>query len=331
MTGFSKLILIAAIAVTLLSMRTYHVSAAVPGPPVSHDRNKHNLSSDVYDVVRALPGFTDTMSDRQDINIPIASPVPLRRSGRDASIKYKAQSASTTSQGRQICIFCHTPHNSNNSTEQTPLWNRQFSQQTFSRYSSATLQIRLNAAISSPAQYTSGAQPDGSSKLCLSCHDGVSQLGAVLRNGPITMDVSGGNTITTIASFNPSTNKMKTGHHPVSFVYNGSIQQAISSARLTGGFKLPTAVPQVKLDKNNKMQCTTCHNPHQNQSDNDTCYDTGNFNAIVACGSSATATRKVAPFWVLHSGANTASQDHDAVCTSCHGMTKGNAPNVPWP
>ncbi len=321
MNGFSKFKLIAAIAVALLFVRTYHVNAVAPGPPVSQDRNKHNLSSDVYDVVRAVSAFPDS----QDVNVPIASPTPLIRPGRDSSIKYKAQSDTTKTSGRQICIFCHTPHNAN-VVNQAPLWNRKFSSQTFSRYSSHTLQIRVNPAISSSAQYTAGTQPDGSSKLCLSCHDGVSKLGEVIRGGPIAMAVSGGDVITGLASFNPSTNKMKTGHHPVSFVYNGTVQQAISSARVTLGFQLPTAVPQVKLDKNQKMQCTTCHNPHQNQSDDDLCYDTGDSNNPKACYSTPTATRKVVPFWVYGVSGN-ASNDHDTVCNSCHDMR----PKPSWP
>lgn len=319
MNGFRKLHVVLAAAGSLVLMLVFQAGAVAPGPKVSQDKNKHNLSSAVFfdTVPQPIPAY------RAD--------TPLR-SSRDSSIIYKANYDSVANpKGLQICIFCHTPHSSN-STEQTPLWNRKFSTQTFSRYSSPTLQIRVNPAISNStaANYGSDWKPDGASKLCLSCHDGSTApgtgLGDVLQGGLITMDatkdsVSAGKYITTIASFNSSTNKMKTGHHPVSFVYNGSVQQAISSARLTGGFKLPTAVPEVKLDKNKKMQCTTCHDPHQNQSDDTACYDTGNGNALATCGTPVTATRKVVPFWVLHSGSNTASDDHDKVCTSCHAMT----------
>lgn len=328
MNGFSKIILIAAIAVAIMFMRTYHVNAVAPGPPVSHDRNKHNLSSDVYDVVRAAAGFNDPNSDRKDVNVPIGSTATPIRSGRDLSIKYKAQSDSSNSRGRQICIFCHTPHSSNSALEQTPLWNRKFSSQTFDRYSGVgTLKIKGIAE----AQYGLNAQPDGASKLCLSCHDGVSSLGGVatndlLRGGPIPMDISGGNVITGIASFKGDTNKMKFGHHPVSFVYNGVVQQAVSSAKIGLGYQLPAALSGVKLDKNKKMQCTTCHDPHQNKSDDDKCYDGGG--AAVDCD--ATYKRKIVPFWVLHNGSNTASEDHDAVCTSCHRLV-GSENIAPWP
>ena len=306
MNGFRNVFLALSAMVFLLSVPVFQAEVVALGPKVSEDKNKHNLSSAVFNEAEIQLGST------------LPNPSVLTRPTRDSSVKFKATYDVTNNRGGlQICVFCHTPHNAN-VVNQAPLWNRKFSSEIFSRYSSDSLQIRVNPAISSIAQYTAGTQPDGSSKLCLSCHDGVSKLGDVIRGGPITMEASAGDVITGIASFNPSTNKMKTGHHPVSFVYSGTVQQAISSARLTGGFQLPTAVPQVKLDKNNKMQCTTCHNPHQNQSDDSKCYDTESTNTIVDCDSSL-ATRKVVPFWV-YGVSGVVSTDHDAVCTSCHDM-----------
>jgi len=315
MNRFRKSLLVLVAAIPLMLLFVYRVDAVAPGPKVSEDKNRHNLSAVVYDT-----------------SFPIPSPTPLRTSGsgsaRDSSIRYKAVDDPVNNpQGRQICIFCHTPHSAN-VAEQAPLWNRQFSSQTFSRYSSATLQIRVNAGARTPAQYNAGAQPDGSSKLCLSCHDGVSRLGEVLRGGPIQMvnDVISSDPAISRASFNPATNKMKFGHHPVSFVYNGAVQQAISSGRATAGlgggfgFILPAtgASIKVKLDKNSKMQCTTCHNPHQNQSHDDKCYN-ADGTAIVDCPLDGMG-RKVAPFWVQSVGADVVA-DHDSVCTTCHQLT----------
>jgi cytochrome c553 len=317
MNRFSKSLVMLAAVTVLMQMHVFQSNAAAPGPKVTENLNKHNLSAG-YNTATIPPVFTV---------------------GRDSSINYKATDDPVNNPGgRQICIFCHTPHNAS-SEASVPLWNRKLSTQTFSRYSSGTLQIRNNPAVraANMANYDVGAQPDGSSKLCLSCHDGVSGLGDVLRGGPIAMR-SGFEVINGIASFNPTTNpnKMKFGHHPVSFVYTGPVQQAISSARTTGGFKLPTLVPQVKLDKKNKMQCTTCHDAHQNKSYDDQCYSAVD-GSVVSC--SGTNTRKVVPFWVL--GGSTcpsctdsqkASADHDTVCTACHNMTQGQPGiAVPWP
>ena len=59
----------------------------------------------------------------------------------------------------QVCVFCHTPHNANPTA---PLWNRQLSGQTYSPYASGSLQATVG-------------QPNGYSRLCLSCHDGTSR------------------------------------------------------------------------------------------------------------------------------------------------------------
>ena len=312
MNGFCKFLVVLVAVSPLVLM---HVSSVVgAGPKISEWRaapnyNKHNLSAKAW----------DSGSLTANLN------------------PYRATDDPTKPGGQQICIFCHTPHNAN-VENQSPLWNRKFSSETFSRYSSATLQIRVNSTISAPgmANYGTNWAPDGASKLCLSCHDGVSKLNELLRDGGgITMEapdalLRGGDVITGRASFKPSTNKMKIGHHPISFVYTGTVQQAISSARLTDGFKLPTAIPQVKLDKNNKMQCTTCHNAHQNQSDDTKCYNTDE-SLVVDCSDGTSSGRKVAPFWVYGVN-NNATNDHDDVCMSCHNMTQGQ-PGVktPWP
>ena len=245
--------------------------ASAVGPKVSEPGNRHNLSA--TNVTNPYHAMGDSASNPR---------------------------------GQQVCIFCHTPHSAN-VAEQAPLWNRKFSSEVFQRYSgSTTFQIKNLAA----AQYVSGSQPNGSSKLCLSCHDGVSRLGAVY-NGPeipMTLDVISGR-----ASFKPSTNKMKSGHHPVSFVYNAAVRGDINLVKT--GYALPDNInyPEVKLDKQGRMQCTTCHDAHQNQSHDDQCYPLG-----AACGA---GDIKIAPFWVYGRGGS-ASTDQQTVCTTCHPMSE---------
>ena len=62
----------------------------------------------------------------------------------------------------QVCVFCHTPHDSVASTD-GPLWNRgSYTPTGFTMYpSGGTIQGTISAA------------PDGTSVLCLSCHDGT--------------------------------------------------------------------------------------------------------------------------------------------------------------
>src|SRR5271166_356273 len=62
-----------------------------------------------------------------------------------------------------VCIFCHIPHNTKPSRA---LWNRDLPPVTYKLYQSSTMEATLN-------------QPTGSSRLCLSCHDGVIALSKV--------------------------------------------------------------------------------------------------------------------------------------------------------
>jgi len=218
-------------------------------------------------------------------------------SSLNKNVKYQAQPPGPYDQyNTEICIFCHTPHGG---LPQTVLWNRSNPSAIFGRYSSPTLVIRRNAA----AQF---GEPNGSARLCLSCHDGVTaggvSLGAILDRAPINMGVN--DRITGISLFDA--NKIKFGHHPVSFVYDDAVLSAIKSDTLksTQKYKMPS-FPQVKLDTAKRMQCTTCHDPHQNQSSEDAYQVPPNVG------------RKIAPFWV-YGGNNNATLDHDAVCLDCH-------------
>jgi predicted CXXCH cytochrome family protein len=139
----------------------------------------------------------------------------------------------------EICIFCHTPHNS---SPQGPLWNRANSGATYLLYNSSTTQAMPG-------------QPDGSAILCLSCHDGTIALGNVLsRTVPITM-VGG---ITTMPVGNSNLTTDLANDHPISFIYNSALAladgQLLDPVTLTGPVKL----------ENNKLQCTSCHDPHKN-------------------------------------------------------------------
>lgn len=138
----------------------------------------------------------------------------------------------------ELCLFCHTPHNSSPSA---PLWNRFEKGTTYTLYSSSTLQALPG-------------QPDGSSMLCLSCHDGTVALGSVIsREKPI--DISTG-IFMPMGKTNLGTNL--SNDHPISFLYNSTL------ASTDGQLKEPTLITPPVLLKNSKVQCTSCHDPHKN-------------------------------------------------------------------
>ncbi|MBI5482947.1 MAG: hypothetical protein HY888_00605 [Deltaproteobacteria bacterium] len=316
MNCFRKTFAVLTVAFSLLILFVFRDRAVAKGPLVSEIGNKHNLSS-----IGRTVGSTVITSN---INLYQADPADAR--------------------GKQICIFCHTPHSAN-VAEQAPLWNRAFSSVvTFQRYTSTTLRIRHITE----AQYGDGAQPNGASKLCLSCHDGVSRLGAVYTGPEITM-AAGRDVITGLASFNPSTNKMLTGHHPVSFVYmtgfnvtaqTGSIHSTLPASYRFVPLSSAGTVKLFDTDRKNNgwMQCTTCHNPHQNQSEDNganACYNSvgtlGTCDAVPCspCDPLTNFNRKVAPFWTYHGSGTTATQDTGTVCKVCHALGSSGGPK--WP
>jgi predicted CXXCH cytochrome family protein len=139
----------------------------------------------------------------------------------------------------EICIFCHTPHNSRPSS---PLWNKNDPGYTYTLYHSSTVQAVPG-------------QPDGSSILCLSCHDGTTALGSVL-NRTAEIGFTAG-----VTSMPPGTAHISTdlsNDHPISFEYTSGV------AASDGELRDPASIlPPVALE-NGRLQCTSCHDPHRN-------------------------------------------------------------------
>jgi len=141
----------------------------------------------------------------------------------------------------RICVFCHTPHNAR--TDVPYLWNRSQPADNYTPYQSSTL-------------YASVGQPTGASKLCLSCHDGTIALGALLSES-FEVPFTGG-----IRFIPEGPSKIGTDlsdDHPVSFTYDS--QLASTNGELANPAALP---PEIKLDSTQKLQCTSCHDPHNN-------------------------------------------------------------------
>ncbi len=139
----------------------------------------------------------------------------------------------------EICIFCHTPHNS---SPRSPLWNKPDPGVTYTLYTSSTTQ-------------GNPGQPDRSSILCLSCHDGTIALGNVLSRTNDIVFVSG---ITTMPPGATNLSTDLSDDHPVSFLYNSALSsqdgELVDPSTLTGPVKL----------ENSYLECTACHDPHAN-------------------------------------------------------------------
>lgn len=128
----------------------------------------------------------------------------------------------------EICVFCHVPHNPQNNTD-APLWNRSDPTSTFTLYDGST-------------QTASGV-----SKLCLSCHDGVTNI-----------DAFGGDAGTTDIDTKFALTTANVGidlqdDHPVMMVMPDG----------TGGFNARADVDgTVAKLFSTKVECASCHDPH---------------------------------------------------------------------
>jgi len=142
--------------------------------------------------------------------------------------------------GKEVCITCHTPHNADVTVAESPLWNHEVTIATFTVYNTTT----LNATV---------GQPDGISKLCLSCHDGTVELDAF----------GGVATPSTFITGNGLVGTDLANDHPISFTYDDAL------AGTDGELELPSTAPSglgsdidTDLLFGGKLECASCHDVH---------------------------------------------------------------------
>lgn len=138
------------------------------------------------------------------------------------------------------CVFCHISHQGY--TAPGYLWNQKTSQAAYTPYQSPT----LTALAGNPGV--------GSSKLCLSCHDGTVAVGQTVAGG--TLVVSG-----SIASADLLGTDFSR-HHPV------GIRPSDDGQLFVGLAATPATAsdPSVRLP-NNRIECVSCHDPHTENRD----------------------------------------------------------------
>ncbi len=177
------------------------------------------------------------------------SSAPFQASASEADISVTKHNLSISGPGpikssteQEMCVFCHTPHRAR--TDTGLLWNRGDSAvNNYTTYESSSM-------LATPEQ------PSGASKLCLSCHDGTIALGAVLSRDQ-EIEFAGG------VRFLPDGDSLigsdLSDDHPVSFLYDENL------ANTNGELHSPSILTnQVKLDASGRLQCTACHDPHDN-------------------------------------------------------------------
>lgn len=182
----------------------------------------------------------------------------------------------------QVCVFCHTPHGASNGA--TPLWNRGLSAQTYTRYTSGSLDADPLGAIRDT--------PDGSSRLCLSCHDGTLAVGSVNvlngeANGSIALTGAGVTDGKLSSSSNRNLGTDLRNDHPISVAFTNALAVRDGELRRVDAAtqRWPASAPHVigvrgdvraalPLERQTgspsspgEVQCGTCHDPHLWESD----------------------------------------------------------------
>jgi len=162
------------------------------------------------------------------------------------------------------CAYCHAPHNA---LTTAPLWARGnvTAAGSFTLYDSNSSMAGNNTLSG-----TTVNAPGNNSLTCLSCHDGVQDIGDVAVGTDNTGAIGNGTTVLAglIASGNALIGTSLANDHPVGIVYS-------SAASLAG---LTNAVVNGKVGGKNwmiyngndgvgRVECGSCHNPHDNVTD----------------------------------------------------------------
>jgi predicted CXXCH cytochrome family protein len=153
-----------------------------------------------------------------------------------------------------LCIFCHTPHSASAITT-APLWNRAQPSSTYQLYTSNYL-----SGLTVP--YPAPSQPNAQSKLCLSCHDGTIAIGAVYNPGITSSPIPMAGAVTTMPTGSSSyVGTDLKNDHPVGFTYNRSSDPEL----VQRAWPWNTAVALDPDASTGRIECHTCHDPHDNQ------------------------------------------------------------------
>ncbi|HUU83472.1 MAG TPA: cytochrome c3 family protein [Phycisphaerae bacterium] len=139
--------------------------------------------------------------------------------------------------GNQVCLPCHTPHNALLSGEENVLWNHAETGETFVMYSSSALD-----------------QPEGPSKMCLSCHDGVTAVDNYGGNGGTGKTITGSANLGTDLS----------NDHPIGIEYPNDPPNYQDPATFDPGINSGPGVQLVEISGVDRVECSSCHEPHNN-------------------------------------------------------------------
>ncbi len=165
----------------------------------------------------------------------------------------------------EICRVCHVPHDHGKATQyylNGLLWNHGVGALTYTMYDSTW---------SSTLDGTQSGQPDGTAKLCLGCHDGTIAIDtfdkyAGTPGNEIQNIYSGGVSAFRVPAFTIGGTMDLRGTHPLSIEYDFAADGGLFPVGNTMG---TSGTIEDVLD-NGKVQCSSCHDVHDQDSVADT-------------------------------------------------------------
>ncbi|MEK7765529.1 MAG: cytochrome c3 family protein, partial [bacterium] len=157
----------------------------------------------------------------------------------------------------ETCVFCHTTHRA---LRNVPLWNHTESSASYTFYSSYYLNTYLGFAPLSGTAMLAGTR----TKMCLSCHDGVTAVGSVFN-----LAGSAGATITMTMALGASAflGTNLADDHPVFYPVDTTKDLEIKLPPAGDPVKLydpVTKKPQAVPANGGLVECTSCHDAHDN-------------------------------------------------------------------
>ena len=137
--------------------------------------------------------------------------------------------------GNQVCLPCHTPHNALKSGDENVLWNHKETTETFT-------------------MYKAGATLEGTSKMCLSCHDGVTAI-----------DSYGTTTGSVVITGSAKLGKDLSNDHPIGIQYpTAQPAEYKDPSTFAPGINNGPGVQLVTISGADRVECTSCHTAHNN-------------------------------------------------------------------
>lgn len=179
-----------------------------------------------------------------------------------ASIKNSAHDFSKLAWAKnQVCLPCHTPHNADITVTNAPLWNHTLTNASYTMYGGSA--------------GTAAADLDGTSRLCMSCHDGTVAPDS-FGGGAATATMSGGLLGTDLRA-----------NHPIgsSAVYPSSgtsmaAKSYFDPATVLTGMRLQPLT--ISGTSQLVVSCISCHDPHNKPANDHMTWvsQTGSFTTV---------------------------------------------------